>query len=73
MRALPELLETLRELMQTDADSHRAYLLRGVLDMARDAKAPLPDDLLDWLDPARRNEKMAAKKKPAAKHTPSDA
>src|SRR5689334_10888786 len=53
VRKLPELLPTLRELMQTDADSHRAYLLRGVLDMGRDAKVSLPDDMLDWFDPAR--------------------
>lgn len=50
VKQLPELLSTLRELTRTEADSHRAYLLRGVLDMARDAEVSLPDDLLDWLD-----------------------
>lgn len=53
LRELPGLVSSLRELMQTGADGHRAYLLRGVLDMARDAKVSLPDDLLDWLEPAR--------------------
>jgi hypothetical protein len=53
VRSLPELLPALRELMQTNSDSHRAYLLRGVLEMGHDAKITLPDDLLDWLDPAR--------------------
>jgi hypothetical protein len=60
VRQLPELLSSLRELMQAAADSHRAYLLRGVLDMGREAKAKLPDDLLDWLDPARVLEPVLA-------------
>jgi hypothetical protein len=73
IRQLPELLSVLRDLMQTDADGHRAYLLRGVLDMALEAEVSLPDDLLDWLDPARVREvvpdKKPAKKKTAKKKT----
>jgi tetratricopeptide (TPR) repeat protein len=53
VRSLPELLPALRELMQTNSDSHRAYLLRGVLDMGSDAKIALPDDLLAWLERVR--------------------
>jgi hypothetical protein len=54
VQQLPRLLPELAPLASPSSDSHTAFMTRGVLEMGREAGVELPETVLDWLEPGRR-------------------
>lgn len=53
VQRLPEYLPRLQDVLDGDADSTGAYLLRGILELATDAKRPpaIPNQFMEWFRP----------------------
>lgn len=56
LKQLPRLWEALAPILQLDDDAKACFMLRGVLHMSQEGKAPipLPEPFQDWLEPGKK-------------------